>query len=365
MKHTVCIFVILILLCVPCYAETVYSEMYDSLKLDELYDAVPDDSKDIKPEENISFSENMRGILNKAKETVKKVFGTGLGCVISIIAISIICSSVESLALGESAQTVKNVSALVAALAVIGVSSGTLVSVIGMGKKFIMDINSFSKALLPSVVATESFTGASASALAKASATILFSDILISLISYVLLPLVYINIFAAAANAASPNIALNKISDLVVNSTSVLLKFLLGIYVSYITVVGIATGGVDKLGIKTAQFALGSAVPVVGGIISETAETMIAGAALIKNTVGVFGLLVILSAFISPFVTLSVNYLMFKLAATVSAPMIGGSISGLTDRIAQSFGIVLGMTASVAVIFFISIIAAMQGVGVA
>ncbi len=364
MKHTVCVLLVLISLCVPCCAEDVYSEMYNSLDVDELYDVAPDDSKDIKPEKNISFSENVGSIIHRAVEYAKKVFGSGLACVISIIVVSVICSSVSNLALGENAQTVKNVSGLVGSLAVIGVSSGTLTSVIGMGKKFIMEIDSFSKALLPTIIATESFTGASGSALVKASVTIVFSDILISLISYVLLPLVYINIFAAAANAALPNNALNKISDLVVNGTSMLLKFLLGIYVSYITVVGIASGGVDKFGIKATQFALGSAVPVVGGIISETAETMIAGAAMIKNTVGVFGLLVILSAFISPFMSLAVNYLMFKIAATVSSPMIGGNVSGLTDRIAQSFGLVLGMTASVAVIFFISIIAAMQGMGV-
>lgn len=61
----------------------------------------------------------------------------------------------------------------------------------------------------------------------------------------------------------------------------------------------------------------------MGGIISDAAETVLAGAGMLKNTVGVFGMLAILAACAYPFLQLGVQYLLYKL--TAFAARSGGS----------------------------------------
>ncbi|MBQ8004399.1 MAG: stage III sporulation protein AE, partial [Oscillospiraceae bacterium] len=87
-------------------------------------------------------------------------------------------------------------------------------------------------------------------------------------------------------------------------------------------------------------------------------------AAVIKNTVGVFGMLVVLSACAVPFCSLAGNYILFKVCAVCVSPMIGGSVSELCDRLGLSFGLVLAMAASCVIVIFITIVAAMNSVGV-
>lgn len=341
----------------------VYDRQYDALQADELYDALPDDASGIELERDISLNDGLSVIWDKLVRGIGGIFSSGLRCVTTIVAVSILCSVVSAMSVPQDSPAVQTSLSLVGAIAVCAAASGSITSVIGMGRELISRIDVFSKALLPTIAAAEAASGVPGAALAKTGAAVFFSDVLITLINYVLMPLVYINIFAATANAAVKNESLRKISDMSVKVISATLKILLGAFVSYVTVAGIVSGGVDKAGLKTAQLAAGS-VPVVGGIMSEAAETVIAGASLIKNTIGVFGMLAILASCVTPFATLAVNYVLFKAAAVCASPIIGGSISELTERLGQSFGLVLAMAASCVTVIFISIVAAMNSVGV-
>lgn len=366
MRRILCIVAAAALFSCPCFAaeSDMYERQYDALGIDELRDAVPDDAADIELSEDISLNDGLGMIWDKLKRGVGDIFSGGLRCVTTIVVVSMLCSSVGAMSLPQDNLSVKTSLSLVGAIAVTGAASGSITSVIGMGREFISSIDLFSKSLLPTLAAAEAAVGTPSAAIAKTGAAVLFSDVLITLINYVFIPLVYINIFAATANAAARNESLRRISDLSVKVVSSSLKFILGAFVSYITVSGLVSGSVDKAGLKTAQFAIGGTVPVVGGIISEAAETVIAGASLIKNTIGVFGMLVVLAACVTPFATLAINYFLFKFASVCVSPLIGGSLAELTDRLGQSFGLVLAMSASCVTVIFISIVAAMRSVGV-
>lgn len=70
--------------------------------------------------------------------------------------------------------------------------------------------------------------------------------------------------------------------------TSVLTVVLL-VFVGYLTVSGVIAALPDAVTVKAAKFTMSSLVPVVGGILSDAAETVLAGARILKNAVGVFG----------------------------------------------------------------------------
>lgn len=64
--------------------------------------------------------------------------------------------------------------------------------------------------------------------------------------------------------------------------------------------------------VKAAKFTMSSLVPVVGGILSDAAETVLAGAGILKNAVGVFGMLAVLAMCVVPFLQLGIHYLAYK-----------------------------------------------------
>lgn len=359
MKKTVCMIASVLLLTLFCSAE---GDLYESLGVRDMVRSAPAES-DIEFSEEVSLNDGLSGVWEKLLGSLRDMLGSGLRCAGVVVAVSLLGGIVESVSIAGD-KTVQNALSLVGALAIITAASGNITSVVGMGRSFMSSVDVFSKALLPSVAAAEAACGLPGAAVAKAAATLVFSDVLINVINYVLMPLVYVGIFASTANAAAENEALRKISGFSRKFVGTALKVIIGAFVSYISVLGLVSGGVDKGGLKTIQMTLGTVVPVVGASISEAAETVIAGANLMKNAIGVFGMLTILSAFVSPFAALLINYSSFKLASLLSAPLVGNRISELSSSIAESFGLVLAMCASVATVILISVIAAMQGVGV-
>lgn len=342
------------------FADVAASEMYEIFEVENIENAAPSDT-DITFSEDIAFSDGLKNVFLKVREGISKTLAAGIRCVAIICAVSFMLGLVESMSQSSSLKTSLS---LVGAVAVAGAASESVSSVMGMGREFISGIDVFSKALLPSVAAAEAACGLVSAATVKATATLVFSDLLITLINSFLMPLVYVILFSATANAAAKNPALEKISGFASKIVSVTLKLALGAFVSYISISGLVSSGADKAGVKVAQFALGTAVPIVGSVVSEAAETVIAGAAMIKNAIGIFGMLTILSAFATPFATMLVNYLTFKVSSLVASPVIGGDISVLTAKIAECFGLILAMCASVATVILISVIAAMRSIGV-
>ncbi len=365
MKRIVCLTMLIFSLLPICICEATETdnEYFEAIGMKDVYSAIPHDAHEFEKIGEFTLDEGLNIVFKKLISGIKDLFAEGMKCVITIVAIAILCECVCAISQPKDGETVKNAVSLIGAIAVTGVASRRIIGVVSMGRNFIDEVDSFSKVFLPVVAAAEAACGAPGAALSKSTAAVFFSDVLITLVNRFLIPLVYVNVFAATANAASKSEALRRICDLSTKVVAAVLRFLLGSFLSYITVAGLVAAGADNAGIKTAQFAAAN-IPVVGNIMSEATQTVAAGARMIKNTIGVFGMLVILSACVTPFVTLGFNYFLFKLASVCAAPVIGGNISELTDRIGQTFGLILAMVATCATVLFLAVIAAMKSVGV-
>ena len=204
--------------------------------------------------------------------------------------------------------------------------------------------------------------GSPSGAVARQLATMLFSDILITLINRLLLPLVYTYIAACVAYAAVGNEGLKRIAGTLKWVVTSILTVVLLVFVGYLTVSGVIAGSTDAVTVKAAKFTMSSLVPVVGGILSDAAETVLAGAGILKNAVGVFGMLAVLCMCVAPFLQLGIHYLTYKVTSALSATVSSGRVAGLIDQIGGAFGLVLGMTGASALLLLISMVSAITAV---
>ena len=130
----------------------------------------------------------------------------------------------------------------------------------------------------------------------------------------------------------------------------------------YLSVARVISGGVDGATVKVAKAAISGVVPVVGGIIAEASETVLAGAGLLKNTIGVFGMLAILATCAYPFLQLGIQYLLYKMTAFLAAAVGSPGLCKLIDGLGGAFGLVLGMTGSCALLLLISVLSSVAAV---
>jgi stage III sporulation protein AE len=233
---------------------------------------------------------------------------------------------------------------------------------IGLGRQTIGTINDFSQVLLPAAAVLTAATGQVSAAAARQGATVLFARLLLQVIDQLLIPFVYAYVACVCAYASVGNEGLKKLSSMLKGGITGVLTTIMLVFVAYLTVTGAVAGSVDAAAVKAARMAISRAVPVVGGVLSDAAETVLAGAGVLRGSVGVVGLLVVLSVCVGPFLHLAVHYLTYKLTAALSGTVAEPRLSGLLDSIGGAFGLVLGMTGACALLLLISLVAAVSAV---
>ena len=281
-----------------------------------------------------------------------------------LLGIVLLCSVAESFFAAADGSGVPKFVPMAGALAVTMVAAGDFRQMMGLGVETMEQLDVFAKALLPTLAAAVAAGGGYVTAGAKQVTTVFFTNLLISVIRKVLLPLLYGCIAAAAADALVPGHSLQKIGAGLRKCVTWVLTAMMLAFTGFLTVTGAATSAADALTVQLTRSAIATAVPVVGSIISDATGTVLAGAGMLKSAVGVFGLLAVLAICLTPFITMAVQYLLYKLAAFLAGTVTEESLGDLIDALGSAFGLMLGMTGSCALALLISIISSVSVVSV-
>ena len=314
-------------------ASDVLAAQSEALDLDALQDAAGGYLPDGALEAGISLDEGLQTILNTGSGQISGVVRKAVRSGVLLLTVVLLCGLAEGLYGGMGVSQTTDVVAIVGALAITAVAVADANSLIGMGREALEQMETFSKILLPTITAAAAAAGSPSGAVARQLATMLFSDILITLINRLLLPLVYTYIAACVAYAAVGNEGLKRIAGTLKWVVTSILTVVLLVFVGYLTVSGVIAGSTDAVTVKAAKFTMSSLVPVVGGILSDAAETVLAGAGILKNAVGVFGMLAVLCMCVAPFLQLGIHYLTYKVTSALSATVSSGRVAGLIDQI--------------------------------
>ena len=346
------------LLCFPVLAmdqEEIMESQSAALDLDKLEGAAGKYAPKIDWTKQPDIASGLKAILETGTESmhgiVRKAMKSGM-----IILVIVLFSGLATGTASCGNNKVMNTVPIAASLAISAISVIDVNALIGLGRETIEEMEIFSQVLLPTIAAAAAASGTPMGAAARQMATVLFSDVLISLITRLLLPLVYAYIASITASAAINNEGLKRIAQTLKWVVTSILTVVLLAFVGYLTVSGVIAGTTDAITLKATKFTVSSIVPVVGGILSDAAETVLAGAGILKNSIGVFGMLSVLGMCIGPFLQLGVNYLIYKMTAAVSATVAESRIVGLIDGIGGGFGLVLGMTGACALLLLISMV---------
>ena len=237
-------------------------------------------------------------------------------------------------------------------------AAGDVQTMMGAGTETMEQLDVLSTALLPSLAAAVAASGGIVSAGVRQVATVFFANLLMTLIHSVLLPLVYFYVAAAAADAMLPGRHLAGISTAIRKGTVWLLTGALALFTLYLTVSGAAAGFADTVTARLARGAVG-VLPVVGSILADAADAVLAGAGAVRNTVGVAGLLAVLAVCLLPLVRLGAQYLVYKAAALLAGVLGAERLTGLIDALGGAFGLIFGMTGACGLLLLISISSAL------
>ncbi len=349
MKKLLFIIIFSVLLTAPCRAEP-----YDEK---ELTASLPDYAEELAGDTNSSPQAALDGVAEAFTEELGSGIGGAVKRALGIVAVALICA-VLTVFCNDSPEYVQ----LGGCAAVTLLSVGEVNSFISSGASVITAISGFSKTLLPAMCAAGAACGTLGSASVKYAASVLFMDAFITLAQGVILPLIYACLGVGIAAAAFNNKSLEAVSKTLKRVCSFLMISCALIFTIYITISSAVASGGDAVASKLAKTAISAALPVVGGIISDAAGTVVAGAQAMRNTLGVFGMTALLAICAAPFAALGLNYLTYKLSAAAVKMFGCDRLSALADSIGSAIGMILGLAGCCAIILFVSMATSIKAV---
>lgn len=308
-----------------------------------------------------SLDEGLEGLVETGKGELFGIVRAGVRSAVVLFLILLVCGVAQTVYDSGGGDEIPVVS-LAGAMAVTVTAVSDMSALLGLGCAAVERMTAFSTVLLPVVAGATAATGAIAGAAARQVAAAAFSSLLMNLVQRVLVPVVYGYVAASVAWAAVGNPGLRQMAGWLKWVASTMLVILMMVFVGYLSMSGVVSGSVDAMSMKVAKFAISGAIPVVGGILSDASETILASAGILRSTVGVFGMVTILGICLVPVLQLLVHYLLYKLVAALASSMGQSRVCGLVEQIGGAFGLIMGMTGACALLLLVSLVSSVSAV---
>lgn len=309
------------------------------------------------PVERASFGSDLWKVVTAAIGAIEpEIASCALVC-LSLFAVVMLISLVKSMP-GKGTAAVE----LAGCLAVAGILLQQTGTMIDLAAETVTELSEYGKLLLPVMTAALASQGGMTSSAALYAGTAIFDAVLSGAVAKLLVPMVYIFLTISVASSATGERMLGSLGEFVKWLVTWCLKTVLYIFTGYMGITGVVSGTTDAAALKATKLTMSGMVPVVGGILSDASEAVIVGAGVMKNAVGVYGMLALIAIWITPFLRIGVLYLMLKLTAALCEIFDVKAVNGLIKAFSGAMGLLLGMTGTVCVMLLISTVCFMKGV---
>lgn len=282
------------------------------------------------------------------KETINGL--TALGSILAIIVIHTILKSIsESLESDNIARLIYYVQYILIVTIIMMNFSDIVQSV----KSTCNDLIGFMNLLIPLLITLMVYTGSIATSGILEPIILFLINFLGNLIQNLIIPVVLVFTSLIVISKISNNIQIEKLSKFLKSGIVWFFGIVLTIFVGVVSLEGTLSSSVDGITAKTTKAIVSSAIPVVGKILGDAVDTVLGCGILLKNAVGVVGIIVLIGICIVPILKLSILTIAYKLMSAICEPIAEKNILGLLDQIGDVYKILLAVLSSIAVMVII------------
>lgn len=332
------IFMMLLTFCVN--ATESHRELIDSSGAEELYSFLDDSTKDALNELGIGsvnfdsvFDVSFSKIFSLVKNSVSGAVDSPLKALTKLICIIIlICIAQSFVPEGGDYEKIFNVIGVLFSISVIiaPVFQAVEASVSSMGV-----CGGFMKGLIPVMTGVVSASGNPTLAISFQSAAFGAAQIMSVIGDNYAVPVISGIMALDIAGSLMPGFRLSGITDLIKKTLISVMSFCATLYVSFLGLKGALSNAADTVASKGIKLIISSAVPVVGGAVSEAYSGILGSLILVRSTIGIFGMIAIALIMMPSMIQLIFWIFALKAGAAVSEIFNLGSIASLMKALSS------------------------------
>lgn len=272
-----------------------------------------------------------------------------------IIIITVFATILETMQNAFEKNTVSKTAYAISYLVLIILAINSFRLAIGYAQDAISDMVNFMLALMPMVLALLAAMGNLTSVAMFHPLIIFMVNISGTIISKVIFPLLFLSAVLAIVSTFSDKYKVTQLANLLRNFSLGLLGIFLTVFLGIISVQGATSAVADGITIRTAKYVTSNFVPVVGRMFSDATDTVLGASLLVKNAVGVVGVIILIFLCAFPAIKIFTLSLVFNLSSAIMQPLGNSPIISCLSTIGKNLIFVFAALATVCLMFFLAI----------
>lgn len=303
----------------------------------------------------ISGKIDNKGILKKILILFGEEIATTLKTLVSILAIILIHSIIKTIA--DNLQT-SNISTLiyyVQYILIITLVMNNFTNILTNISNTIENLTGFMNTLVPLLITLMVYTGSITTSGLLQPIILFIIEFIGNIISTLILPAISIITALIIVSKLSDRVQLGKLAQFMKSTIIWFLGIILTLFVGVISLEGTLTSSIDGITAKTAKAAVSSIIPVVGKILGDSVDSILGCGLVLKNALGVVGIIIIIGICIVPIIKLAVLSIMYSISSAIIEPLADEKIVKLLEEFGSIFKLLLGILCSVSALLIVGI----------
>ena len=348
--------------------KSMVSDFQDSLDYSDIQNAIDDINVDSMDGTNFQFRDYVQSFISGERPmSIKTLLGDlgdaflgqlrkERGSIVQLIGIAIIAAVFTSFTNVFKESHIAETGFYVTYLLLFVLLTTTFYKISEIASTTLGNLKDFMMALLPTYAMGIAFCTGSKTSMVFYETTLGVITIVDFLLIHIILPMVNVYFVLLLANNIMKQDMLSKMSELLEKIISWALKTVLaaviGVNVIQSLVVPVTDQVKKSMLLKTAQ-----AIPGVGSTMRVATESILQASLLIKNAIGVAGLIVIIGICLVPIIKLAIYQLIYSFGAAIVQPISDKRIINCINATAKSAKLLMSIVMVAAVLFlFTSVI---------
>ena len=186
-------------------------------------------------------------------------------------------------------------------------------------------------------------SGRPASAAAYQTVTFGAAQLFAQLASSLILPLLGIFLALCTVGSVTDGVDVKAVAQGAKSLAMWVLGLCLTVFVALLTLQSLTAGAADTVSTRAVKFVISSAIPVVGGALSEAYGSLSGCLGLVKSAIGVFGVIVMAAVFVPILAQVGMSMLACGIAAAVGELLGENRAAGVIRSVSSALSVLGGL----------------------
>ena len=274
---------------------------------------------------------------------------------VTIVLLTVFTMVLETMQTAFERNAVSKVAYGIAYLVLLFLAVGSFRSATGYAGEAIEQMIQFMLAMVPLLLTLLASTGGVVTVAVLHPLIVFMIHAVGTVIHLFVFPLLFFSAVLHIVSSISERYSVTQLANLLRTIGAGAMGVMFTVFLGVLSIQGLTGAAADGVAIRTAKFVAGNFIPVVGKMFSDATDTVLTASLLVKNAIGIAGVVILLFLCAFPAIKILTLALIYNVAGAVLQPLGNSPVVATLQTIGKTLVFVFAALAVVGLMFFLAV----------